>query len=55
MLQGSLTKALKSRGVSRRDFVKFCSSMVAMLALPPRYVSALQSAERDNEADPGLA
>ncbi len=44
MLQGSLTKALKSRGVSRRDFVKFCSSMVAMLALPPRYVSAVAKA-----------
>ena len=44
MLQGSLTKALKSRGVSRRDFVKFCSSMVAMLALPPRYVSAVTKA-----------
>lgn len=44
MLQGSLAKALKSRGVSRRDFVKFCSSMVAMLALPPRYVSAVTKA-----------
>jgi len=44
MLQDSLTKALKSRGVSRRDFVKFCSSMVAMLALPPRYVSAVAKA-----------
>jgi hydrogenase small subunit len=43
-LHGSLPLALKSRGVSRRDFMKFCNLMVATLALPPRYVSAVGKA-----------
>jgi hydrogenase small subunit len=34
----SLPEALASRGVSRRTFVEFCGAMVAMLALPSRYV-----------------
>ena len=46
----TLPAALKARGVSRRQFVKFCSTMVATLALPPRYVGAvvkaLESAKR---------
>lgn len=45
-----LPAALRARGVSRRDFVKFCSSMTATLALPPRYLGviakALATAER---------
>ncbi|MGB7517833.1 MAG: hypothetical protein WBW90_27085, partial [Candidatus Acidiferrum sp.] len=43
-LRSPLPKALKSRGVSRREFVKFCNLMVATLALPPRYLSAVQKA-----------
>src|SRR5208282_2125173 len=43
-LHGSLPQALRSRGVSRRDFVKFCNLMVATLALPPRYLSAVEKA-----------
>ena len=39
-----LPAALEARGVSRRDFVKFCSSMVATLALPPRYLGAVVKA-----------
>ncbi|MBZ5502367.1 MAG: hydrogenase small subunit [Acidobacteriia bacterium] len=48
--QQTLPAALKARGVSRRQFVKFCSTMVATLALPPRYlgavVKAMESARR---------
>jgi hydrogenase small subunit len=44
MLRGSLPEALQSRGVSRREFVKFCSSMVATLALPPRYLNTVMEA-----------
>ena len=44
MMRGSVPEALRSRGVSRREFVKFCSSMVALLALPSRYVSAVAQA-----------
>jgi hydrogenase small subunit len=39
-----LPTALRARGVSRREFAKFCSLMVATLALPPRYVSAVTKA-----------
>lgn len=37
-LDRDLPSALESRGVSRRDFLEFCSLMVATLALPARYV-----------------
>ena len=40
----TLPAALKSRGVSRREFVQFCSSMVATLALPPRYLGIVMKA-----------
>jgi hydrogenase small subunit len=40
----AIPAALRARGVSRRDFVKFCSSMVATLALPPRYIGAVMKA-----------
>ena len=43
-LHGSLPQALSSRGVSRRQFVEFCTSMVAALALPPRHVGAVMKA-----------
>jgi hydrogenase small subunit len=35
---------LAEKGVSRRDFLKFCSGMAATLALPPRYISQIASA-----------
>lgn len=51
MLYGQpFSNALQSRGVDRRRFIKFCSAMVATLALPPRYVAqvaaALEKAKR---------
>lgn len=42
--KNALPAALQARGVSRREFVKFCELMVATLALPPRYVSAVEKA-----------
>lgn len=45
-----LRASLTERGVSRRDFLKFCSVMAATLALPatavPRIARALESAKR---------
>ncbi|NJL82554.1 MAG: DUF393 domain-containing protein [Chloroflexaceae bacterium] len=47
---GSLADTLLQRGLSRRDFLKFCSAMAGTLALPPRYTPriarALQQASR---------
>ncbi|HVB33020.1 MAG TPA: hydrogenase small subunit [Patescibacteria group bacterium] len=43
-LDRDLPSALESRGVSRRDFVEFCSLMVATLALPTRYVDKVVAA-----------
>lgn len=46
----SLARALAERGVSRRDFMKFCTAMSAALALPatfaPRIAQALDEAKR---------
>jgi hydrogenase small subunit len=39
-----LRAALEAKGISRRQFVKFCTSMAAILALPPRYVHAMVAA-----------
>ncbi|MDA8175267.1 MAG: hydrogenase small subunit [Nitrospiraceae bacterium] len=43
-------QALRQRGVSRRDFMKFCSLMAATLALPasfaPKIAEALEKAKR---------
>lgn len=39
-----LRSALEARGISRRQFVKFCSTMVATLALPPKYLGAVVKA-----------
>jgi len=44
LLRGSLPEALRSRGVSRREFVEFCGAMVAALALPERYLGAVVDA-----------
>jgi hydrogenase small subunit len=42
--EGGLRAALQARGISRRQFLRFCSTMVATLALPPRYLGAVASA-----------
>src|ERR1035437_2427050 len=42
--QNSVPEALRLRGVSRRAFMRFCSAMVAMLALPDRYVNVMAQA-----------
>ena len=39
-----LRSALEAHGISRRQFVKFCSTMVGTLALPPRYLGAVVKA-----------
>src|SRR5512139_3014215 len=45
-----LSRQLTERGVSRRDFMKFCSAMSAALALPatfaPRIAQALDEVKR---------
>lgn len=45
MLNGTnLPDALERRGVSRREFIGFCSAMLATLALPQRYLGAVAQA-----------
>ena len=48
--ESSLMQALAQRGVSRRDFLKFCTFMAGTLALPagmtPKIAQALESAKR---------
>lgn len=39
-----LREVLAAHGISRRQFVKFCSLMTATLALPPRYAHAVVKA-----------
>ena len=39
-----LRSALKARGISRRQFMEFCSMMVATLALPSHYTEAVAQA-----------
>jgi hydrogenase small subunit len=50
LFDGNLTETLARKGVSRRDFVKFCSFMAGTLALPasmtPKIAQALETAER---------
>jgi hydrogenase small subunit len=41
---GEIFQALVDRGVSRRDFVKFCSTMAAVLALPAGYGTKIAEA-----------
>ncbi|MEJ2309611.1 MAG: hydrogenase small subunit [Gammaproteobacteria bacterium] len=40
----SLIEILRSRGVSRRGFLKFCATTASMMALPPSMVPAIASA-----------
>ena len=45
MLYGAnVPDALEKRGISRREFMNFCSAMAAILALPPRCVAAVAEA-----------
>ncbi len=48
--KGSIYEALKRKGVSRREFLQFCSLMAATLALPagfgPKIAEALEKAQR---------
>jgi len=41
---GNLEQELARKGVSRRDFLKFCSAMAGMLVLPTRYVERIADA-----------
>ena len=41
-----------SRGVSRRDFMKFCSLMIGGVALPRTFVSTIEQALAALELDP---
>ncbi|MGA7670355.1 MAG: twin-arginine translocation signal domain-containing protein, partial [Nitrolancea sp.] len=43
-LDTDLPTALERRGITRRAFLAFCASMVATLALPPRYVGQVSKA-----------
>ena len=47
MFRNDLQQAIQDRGISRRDFLKFCSVMTGVLALPrtlqPKIVEALQA------------
>jgi hydrogenase small subunit len=43
-LDSSLPTALEGRGVSRRDFMEFCSLIVATLSLPTRYLDTVVAA-----------
>jgi hydrogenase small subunit len=48
--KGTLGEALKSHGVSRRSFMKFCATTASMMALPPSMIpmiaQALEKAKR---------
>lgn len=47
---GTIGELLRERGVSRRDFIRFCTTMAAALALPssfvPKIVEALEKQKR---------
>lgn len=47
---GTIGELLRERGVSRRDFIRFCTTMAAALALPssfvPKIVEALEKKKR---------
>jgi hydrogenase small subunit len=40
----SLEQVLARQGITRRDFLKFCSAVTATLVLPPRYISQVANA-----------
>ena len=43
-LPGTVGEGLAQRGISRREFLKFCSSLTALLALPPSMASVMAEA-----------
>lgn len=43
-LPGTVGEGLAQRGITRREFLKFCTAMTAMLALPPSMASAMADA-----------
>lgn len=43
-LANGLQYVLQRQGISRRDFLKFCTAMAATLALPVRYVPRIEAA-----------
>ncbi|MBT8074531.1 MAG: twin-arginine translocation signal domain-containing protein, partial [Xanthomonadales bacterium] len=49
-LGGTLGESLRSQGVSRRSFMKFCATTASMMALPPSMIpmiaNALENARR---------
>lgn len=49
---GSLSDSLTQRGVSRRDFLTFCSAMAVTLALPPRYTPRIAQALEQSARPP---
>jgi hydrogenase small subunit len=44
VLHGSVGEGLEQRGVTRREFLKFCTALTAMLALPPAMASVMAEA-----------
>ena len=50
LTKGTLGEALRSQGVSRRSFMKFCATTASMMALPPSMIpmiaNALENARR---------
>ncbi|VAX31561.1 [Ni/Fe] hydrogenase, group 1, small subunit, partial [hydrothermal vent metagenome] len=42
--EDTIYEALKKKGVSRRDFMKFCTLMTATLALPVTFASKIAEA-----------
>ena len=44
VLPGTVGEGLKQRGVTRREFLKFCTAMTAMLALPPTMARVMAEA-----------
>ncbi len=44
MLEPSAQEAIDAQGISRRDFLKFCSLMIGSLALPRNFASTLEQA-----------
>jgi hypothetical protein len=55
LIASTLPQALRSRGVSRREFVKFCNLMVATLASTAVSLSGRKSSQSDDASCPGLA
>ena len=44
VIPGTVGEGLKQRGVTRREFLKFCTAMTAMLAMPPAMARVMAEA-----------